>query len=47
MSTKFNLGKLQGVRFGKDNWLLFGADIPVVGPTPWDTTYRFSYIKNF
>lgn len=45
--VRFNLGKLPGINFGRDNSLLFGADIPVTGPHPWDATYRFSYIKNF
>jgi hypothetical protein len=44
---RFNLGKSDRVNFGKDNWLMFGADIPVAGPRPWDAVYRFSYIKNF
>jgi hypothetical protein len=44
---RFNLGKVQGLNIGQDNWLLFGADIPFVGPKPWDTIYRFTYIKTF
>jgi hypothetical protein len=46
-AVRFNLGKCQGVNFGKDNWILFGVDIPVSGPRPYDAIYRFSYIKNF
>jgi hypothetical protein len=45
--VRFNLGKSDRVKFGKDNWLLFGADIPVSGPRPNDVVWRFSYIKNF
>ncbi len=46
-AVRFNLGKFEGVKFGKDNWLLWGVDIPVAGPKPWDAIYRFTYIKNF
>ncbi len=46
-AVRFNLGKFEGVSFGKDNWLLWGVDIPVAGPRPWDAIYRFTYIKNF
>jgi hypothetical protein len=28
-------------------WLLWGVEIPVAGPKPWDAIYRFTYIKNF
>jgi hypothetical protein len=45
--VRFNLGKFDHVRFGKDNWILFGADIPLSGPRPYDVIYRLSYIKNF
>jgi hypothetical protein len=45
--VRFNLGKSDRVQFGKDNWLLFGADIPVSGPRPNDVIWRLSYIKNF
>ena len=45
--VRFNLGKCQGVKLGLDNWLMFGVDIPVAGPVPYDATYRFTYIKNF
>ncbi len=45
--VRFNLGKLPCIKFGSDNWILFGVDLPVVGPTPWDATYRLTYIKNF
>ena len=44
---RFNLGKLKGLNFGLDNWLMGGVDIPMSGPRPWDATYRFTYIKNF
>ena len=30
--VRFNLGKIQGVKLGLDNWLMFGVDIPVAGP---------------
>ncbi len=45
--VRFNLGKLPGIKLGLDNWLMFGTDIPVCGPRPWDAIYRFTYIKNF
>ena len=45
--VRFNLGKSDQVQFGKDNWLLLGADIPVSGPRPNDVVWRFTYIKNF
>jgi hypothetical protein len=45
--VRFNLGKLPGIKFGIDNWILFGTDIPVSGPVPWAATYRLTYIKNF
>jgi hypothetical protein len=45
--VRFNLGKCDRWKFGLDNWLLFGADIPVSGPRPYDVGWRFSYIKNF
>jgi hypothetical protein len=38
---------MPGVKFGIDNWLMFGVDVPVSGPRPWDATFRFTYIKNF
>jgi len=44
---RFNLGKPEWPGLGIDNWLMFGADIPVSGPKPWDAIYRFTYIKNF
>jgi hypothetical protein len=44
---RFNLGKLQGCKFGLDNWIMGGVDIPVAGPRPWDAIYRLTYIKNF
>ncbi len=45
--VRFNLGKVQGVKLGLDNWLMFGVDVPVAGPIPYDAVYRFTYIKNF
>jgi hypothetical protein len=45
-AVRFNLGKLERARL-KDNWLLFGLELPVVGPRPFDYTFRFSYITNF
>jgi hypothetical protein len=44
---RFNLGHSDRVKFGNDNWLLFGADIPVSSPRPEDVVWRFTYIKNF
>jgi len=46
-AVRFNLGKAPGLKFGLDNWILFGVDLPVCGPLPWAATYRLSYIKNF
>jgi hypothetical protein len=46
-ACRFNLGKFTNIQFGKDNWILIGADLPVVGPRPWDVLYRVSYIVNF
>jgi hypothetical protein len=46
-AVRLNLGKSDHVNFGKDNWILFGVDIPVSGPRPYDAIYRLSYIKNF
>ena len=45
--VRFNLGKVQGVKLGLDNWLLFGLDVPVAGPIPYDAVYRFTNTKNF
>jgi hypothetical protein len=45
-ACRFNLGKIPGLNM-KDNWILMGVDLPVVGPRPWDALYRFSYIVNF
>jgi hypothetical protein len=45
--VRFNLGTLPRVKLGIDNWLMFGVDVPVVGPKPWDAIYRFTYITNF
>lgn len=45
--VRFNLGKSDRVNIGKDNWLMFGTDIPISDYKPWDTIYRFTYIKNF
>jgi hypothetical protein len=44
---RFNLGKPGWPGFGLDNWVMFGTDMPVSGPKPWDAIYRFTYIKNF
>jgi len=44
---RFNLGKIMGARFGIDNWLMGGVDIPLSGPKPYDAIYRFTYITNF
>jgi hypothetical protein len=43
---RFNLGKINGINLGLDNWLMAGVDIPNAGPKPWDAIYRFTYIKN-
>jgi hypothetical protein len=45
--VRFNLGKLEELRFGRDNWILLGVDLPLAGPRPWDAIYRFTYITNF
>ena len=45
--VRFNLGKCDCLKLGQDNWLMFGADIPVSEYKPWDVIYRFTYIKNF
>jgi hypothetical protein len=44
---RFNLGKIMGAKFGIDNWLMGGVDIPLTGPKPYDAIYRFTYITNF
>jgi hypothetical protein len=44
---RFNLGVSPKVKFGVDNWIMGGVDIPVAGPKPWDAVYRLTYIKNF
>ena len=44
---RFNLGKTERIKLGKDNWLMFGPDIPVSNYHPWDAIYRFTYITNF
>ena len=46
-AVRFNLGKCQGLNIGKDNWIMFGTDIPISDYVPWAATYRFTYIKNF
>jgi hypothetical protein len=46
-AIRFNLGKLPGIQFGLDNWLMGGVDIPIAGPKPYVAIYRFTYIKNF
>lgn len=45
--VRFNLGKCDSVNLGKDNWVMFGTDIPISDYVPWAATYRFTYIKNF
>jgi hypothetical protein len=45
--VRFNLGKSDRVRIGKDNWVMLGTDIPISDYRPWDAIYRFTYIKNF
>ncbi len=45
--VRFNLGKAPNIKLGKDNWILFGTDIPVSDYHPWGVIYRLSYIKNF
>jgi hypothetical protein len=44
---RFNLGTTGLMKFGLDNSILFGVDIPVSGPRPYDVGYRLTYIKNF
>ena len=43
--VRFNLGKCDGVKMGKDNWLMFGTDIPISDYKPWDAIYRLTYVK--
>ena len=43
--VRFNLGKSDGVKMGKDNWIMLGTDIPISNYHPWDAIYRFTYIK--
>ncbi len=45
--VRFNLGKCESLNLGKDNWLMFGTDIPISDYQPWGAIYRFTYIKNF
>jgi hypothetical protein len=45
--VRFNLGKCGGLNIGKDNWVMFGTDIPISDYKPWAAIYRFTYIKNF
>ncbi len=45
--VRFNLGKPHWPGMGIDNSVLFGVDIPVSGPKPWECVYRLTYIKNF
>ena len=45
--VRFNLGKADCVKMGKDNWIMLGTDIPISDYRPWDAIYRFTYIKNF
>ena len=44
---RFNLGKWGWPNLGLDNWVMGGVDIPVSGPKPWNSVFRFTYIKNF
>ena len=44
---RFNLGKIDRMNLGKDNWFMFGTDIPISDYKPWNALYRFTYIKNF
>jgi hypothetical protein len=45
--VRFNLGKCDRIKMGKDNWIMFGTDIPISDYKPWNALYRFTYIKNF
>jgi hypothetical protein len=45
--VRFNLGKCGSLNIGKDNWVMFGTDIPISDYKPWAAIYRFTYIKNF
>jgi hypothetical protein len=45
--VRLNLGKCDRLNLGKDNWIMFGTDIPVSEYRPWADIYRFTYIKNF
>jgi hypothetical protein len=45
--VRFNLGKSDRVKIGQDNWIMFGADLPISDYRPWDVIYRVTYIKNF
>ena len=44
---RFNCGTPKCVKMGSDNVIMLGADIPVSGYHPWDTIYRFTYVKCF
>jgi hypothetical protein len=43
---RFNLGGTPGLRV-TNNWIVFGVDIPVAGPKPYDAIFRLTYITNF
>ena len=43
--VRFNLGKSDRVKIGKDNWIMLGTDIPISDYKPWDAIYRFTYIR--
>lgn len=47
--NRFQMTCTPGVRFnlGSKNWLLFGVDLPVVGPHLLDEAYRVTYINPF
>jgi hypothetical protein len=45
--VRFNLGRIRCAKFGIDNWIMGGVDIPLAGPHPYDAIYRFTYITNF
>lgn len=47
-SGRTSYGLSPGVRFSpaKENWFLFGVDLPVAGYRNADAIYRFSYIRN-
>ncbi len=42
---RFNFGKCDRIKMGSDNAVIIGADIPLSEYRPWDSTFRFTYIK--